>query len=176
MTSMFTELSSRRLAESAVLLAALAAAGCSDPVYHAPSAAPAPSTASESPGPALDAIPEDAGASDPELPLEVLRFQFTSGTKNREPVDKMWRARPGERVYAYVALRNRSGRERKVHVTFRVNGKTRTEVDLDVAESWSYRTWAYNTILKTDKPGKLEVFITDEGHDMLVEQSLPITP
>lgn len=130
----------------------------------------------EAPGPGVDAIPPDAGESDPEKPLEVLRFQFTSGTKNREPVDKLWRARPGERVYAYVALRNRSGRERKVHVTFRVNGKTRTEVDLDVAESWSYRTWAYNTILKTDKPGKLEVFITDEGHDMLVEQSLPITP
>ena len=100
----------------------------------------------------LDEIPADAGESDPERPLEVLRFQFTSGTKNREPVDKLWRARPGERVYAYVALRNRSGRERKVHVTFRVNGKTRTEVDLDIAESWSYRTWAYNTVLKTDLP------------------------
>lgn len=183
MISIYTERSSRRLAEAvrlglsaAVIHLGLTTAACSDPVYHAPSAKPEPRATGDGPAPTPNVIEEDAGATDPDRPLEVLKFQFASAVKNREPVDKMLRARPGERVYAYVTLRNRSGRERKVHVSFRVNGKSRTEVDLDIAESWSFRTWAYNTVLKTDKPGKLEVFITDEGQDVLVEESLPITP
>lgn len=184
MSSCFTSRSWRRLAERAAFALALAlvagASGCSDPVYVAPSATARASATSEpmgnldEPGPGPDDV--DAGAVDPEKPLELMRFQFTSAVKGREPVDRLWRARPGERVYAYVALRNRSGRPRKVLVSFRVNGKVRTEKELEVAESWNYRTWAYNTVKKDDKPGKLEVFITDEGHDVLVEESLPITP
>lgn len=174
-----TRRSSRRLAEGVVAVALVS--GCSDPVYVAPTASATTASVATTaiaddapPGPG----PDDSGSAsvDPNKPMEVLKFQFTSRVKGREPVDKLSRGRPGERVYAYITLRNRTGRERSVHVSLRVNGKSQSEVDLDVAESWSYRTWSYATISKNEKPGKLEVVITDDAHAVLVEQSLPITP
>lgn len=107
-------------------------------------------------------------------PIELLKLKFTSAVQAKDPVDELTHAKPGQRVYAHFTLRNRTGRPRTIHVTFRVNGVTRTEVDLDVAESWSYRTWAYNTVLATDTTGKIEMEATgDEGHP-IAEGSLPI--
>lgn len=168
----------RRLVE-AVVLAGVASA-CSDPVYVAPVASATAETATTAladdapPGPG----PDDVGSApvDPGKPMEVLKFQFTSRVKGREPVDKLWRGRPGERVYAYITLRNRTGRDRSVHCSIRVNGKSQSEVDLPVVESWSYRTWAYATIPKSETKGKVDVVITDDAGQVLVEQSIPITP
>lgn len=127
--------------------------------------------------PSLDAGKAPPGSYEDETstrPLELLKFQFTSAIKSRQPVDKMVLAKPGARVYGYLTLRNRSGHARKVHLEFTVNGDKRTEIDLDVAESWSYRTWGYNTVLAKDKTGKLTLVATDdEGHELLSE-SLPI--
>ncbi|MEO7108874.1 MAG: hypothetical protein ABI183_00435 [Polyangiaceae bacterium] len=107
-------------------------------------------------------------------PMEVLKFQFTSAIDQRKPTDKMVLATPGDRVYAYLTLRNRSGRKRSVHLEFSVNGDKRTEMDLDVAESWSYRTWGYNTILPKDKTGKLTLSVTDDAGNPILDESLPI--
>lgn len=174
-----TRTSWRRSVECA-LVAALVI-GCSDPVYVAPTAT-ATAEATGGTGLADDAPPgpgpDDSGTTpvDPSKPMEVLKFQFTSRVKSREPVDKLWRGRPGERVYAYVTLRNRTGRDRSVHCSIRVNGKSQSEVDLPVVESWSYRTWAYATVPKSERSGKVEVVITDDAGQVLVEQSIPITP
>lgn len=129
-----------------------------------PSSAPSPSTPSSG-------TYEDETST---RPVEVLKFQFTSGVNGRVPVDKMTTAVPGDRVYGYLTVRNRTGRPRQVHFEFSVNGETRTVKDLDVSESWSYRTWAYNTISRKDKPGKLTLVVTDDEGHPLVEESLPI--
>lgn len=108
--------------------------------------------------------------------LELLKFTFTSGLKGKDPADKLTSVKPGQRVYAHLTLRNRSGRPRKVHVEFTVNGNERTSVDLDVESSWSWRTWAYNTVLPSDGKGTLELLVSDEEGNPLVEESLPIKP
>ena len=122
---------------------------------------------------------ESAGCQpkDPKLkPLQLLRFAFTSAVENKVPVDKLQIARPGQRVWAHLIVRNRSGAERCVHVAFRVQGQSRTEVDLDVGESWSWRTWAYATLRPTDTSGQLEIEATDDQGKTLVHERLPIVP
>ena len=169
-----------------ILSAALFASGCSDRVVTttdagvdgsvdagvdaAPPILPTP-LASGDPRKAPSTTYEDETST---RPMELLKFQFTSAIKSRQPVDKMVLAKPGDRVYGYLTLRNRSGRARKVHLEFAVNGEKRTEMDLDVADSWSYRTWGYNTILPKDKPGKLTLVATDDEDHPLFSESLPI--
>lgn len=110
------------------------------------------------------------------MPLELLRFRFTSDVKAKNPVDTLDHATPGKRVYAHLALRNRSGRPRKVHLTFKVNDVVRTEIELDVGESWEWRTFGYNTLNAKDT-GTLSLDIDDdEGHPLVENQKLPIRP
>ncbi len=137
-----------------------------------PPASTAPNGSSETPTP-LDSY------ADSELstrPVELLKLQLTSAVKDRMPVDKLAVTHPGDRVYAHLTVRNRTGRPRKVHLLFGVNGKSQTEMDLEVAESWSYRTWGYDTLLKTDKPGKLTLSVTDDEGNPLEDVELPIAP
>jgi hypothetical protein len=139
---------------------------------------PAPHTMISSlPPPALvSGAPRSSAAVDDELstkPLEILKFRFTSGIKNRDPVDKLDHAKPGERVYAHFAVRNRTGRKRQITVVFAIDGKEKTKVDLTIDESWEWRTWAYNTVAATEK-GTLTLAVTDdEGHPLL-DEKLPI--
>jgi hypothetical protein len=93
--------------------------------------------------------------------------------KDREPVDRLEVARPGSRVYAHLTLRNRTGRDRGVHVEFLIEGKKRTELDLPVKESWSFRTWGYNTLQAKDR-GALVVSVTDDEGHPLGDFTLPI--
>jgi len=141
-------------------------------------AAPGASASAASPGgPAsapVSSADEDYDRETSTRPIEVLKFKLTSGIKSRDPVDEIDHASAGERVYAHLTLRNRTGRARKIHLTFTVNGEVRTELDLDVEESWSWRTWGYNTMLPKDKQGRLELSVTDEEGHPLVESSLPI--
>ncbi len=167
-----------------VLALSCGALGCGSRGAGDPDAGRAASSASSAP-PAVGSTAPGASAAGPAgssdyeeetstRPVELLKFRFTSGVKAREPVDELRSVAPGERVYAYLTLRNRTGRARQVHVEFAVNGESRTVKDLDVAESWSYRTWVYNTVLKKDKPGKLSLVVTDDEGHPLVEESLPI--
>jgi hypothetical protein len=141
----------------------------------------ASATAPSSPPPVIDELPTPSGsaAEDDETstrPMELLKARFTSEVKNREPVDDLKVAQAGKRTYFHLTLRNRTGRERKVHVTFFVNDDKRTELDLDVAESWSFRTWGYNTLRSTDKSGKLRVTVEDDEGYPVADMTLPIAP
>jgi len=124
--------------------------------------APPPPTASTSSAPA------------PTEPLQLLQFQFTSDVQAKEPADLLEAAEPGMRVYAHVKLRNRSPDTRVIHLAFKVNGESRTTMDLNVEPSWSYRTWAYNTLRKSDKTGEVVLLVTDDSGAVLVEKTLPI--
>lgn len=143
------------------------------PVSAAAASAPAVPVPSLLPSPP----PSSSGSYEDETstrPLELLKFQFTSAVEDRAPTDKLVAAHPGDRVFAYLTLRNRSGRPRKVHLAFSINGEKRTEIDLDVAESWSFRTWGYNTVLRKDKPGKLKLEVVDDEGQPVTDQELPI--
>jgi hypothetical protein len=101
---------------------------------------------------------------------------FTSEVRNKEPVDKLTSARPGQRVWAHLLVRNRSDWTHTIKLAFSVNGQLRTTVDLDVASSWSYRTWGYVTLRPTDGRGVLTLRVTDDEDSKLVtEARLPIS-
>lgn len=122
--------------------------------------------------------PGGDGSAEDELstqPMELLRFRFTSGVEGREPKDELREARPGQRVYAFLALRNRTGRDRKITLAWTVDGAPRTTLDLEIDESWQYRTWGYNTVAPTDR-GALRLEVTDDAGHPIVERELPIRP
>jgi hypothetical protein len=113
-----------------------------------------------------------AAASTPSL--QVLRLTLTSEVKQKEPVDELKEAGPGQRVWAHLAIRNRAPDARRVSVTFKVNGEERSTVDLPIASSWSFRTWAYNTLRAGDKSGELTVEVRDETGAVIGQAKLPI--
>jgi hypothetical protein len=109
-------------------------------------------------------------------PMELLRFRFTSGVEGREPKPELEHAKPGQRVYGYLAIRNRTGRPRTITLAWKVNGEARTTTDLTIDESWQFRTWGYNTLLAKDTKGTLELEVTDDAGHVVVEKKLPIRP
>jgi hypothetical protein len=118
-----------------------------------------------------------SASSAPTRPaLQLLRFTLTSAIRGKEPVDTLQSVQSGQRVWAHFAIRNRSGESRKIAVVFSVNGQKRTTLDLTVDPSWSYRTWAYNTLRKADTSGELSVEATDDEGQLLASSKLPITP
>ncbi|MFO0550482.1 MAG: hypothetical protein U0271_18955 [Polyangiaceae bacterium] len=158
------------------VLASPIVASCGSPEGAATSSSTvAPSASALKSGGAASAAEDSAYAEETSTrPVELLKFQWTSGVKSMNPVDKLDHAEPGQRVYAHLTIRNRTGRPRTVHATFSVNGKVRTEnVTLDVKESWSFRTWAYVTLQKKDE-GKVTVVISDDEGFPLVDETLPI--
>jgi hypothetical protein len=121
--------------------------------------------------------PLDCAPPEPRLkPLQLLRFTFTTGVKNKDPRQKLNIARPGQRVWAHLRVRNRSGRDRCLHLVFRVNGKKRTELDLKIGESWNWRTYGYNTLKSSDRSGVLEFEATDDQGNLVAKKRLPIVP
>jgi hypothetical protein len=127
------------------------------------------------PAPSASARPTPTGSATAEKPsLQILKFVFTSDVKNKEPVDKLERGQPGQRVYVHLTLRNRASETRPITVVFRVNNEQRSKVDLKVESSWSYRTWAYNTLRAGDLTGVLTAEIRDEGGFTIATRDLPI--
>lgn len=106
-------------------------------------------------------------------PIELLRFTFASAIEGKDPRDRLLEARPGRRVYSHLVLRNLSGRERCVTFELRVDGVRRTALSQRLGHSWSWRTWAYNT-LRADDRGKLEAIVRDDQGRELVRRSIPI--
>jgi hypothetical protein len=174
----------RPLLKAAVLAlagAAVASCGCdrradaSTPDGGAGDAAPPSAPAAPAPSASASARPAPTGSATAEKPsLQILKFVFTSDVKNREPVDKLERAQPGQRVYVHLTLRNRASETRPITVVFRVNNEQRSKVDLKVESSWSYRTWAYNTLRAGDLTGVLTAEIRDEGGFTIATRDLPI--
>ncbi len=155
--------------------------GCGDPPAPAPSAASGPDPASSAQAPLAPTADATAAASaasaDDETstrPLELLKLVLTTEIKGRDPGAPISSAKPGQKVYAHVTVRNRSGGPRKVTVAFKVGGEKRTTVDLFVEESWAWRTWAYNTVLPRDAGKKIEIEVTDDAGHPLFEGSLPV--
>lgn len=165
----------------ALLVAPLIVMGCKEPdpapapAPSAPLTAPEASAATSAEPPSTPTQPAaSASAQMPEEPLQLLRLTFTSGISNKNPEDTLAAAAPGQRVYAHLVLRNRSASQRQVHLEFRVNGDKRTTIDLPVERSWSYRTWAYNTLRPTDKRGAVSLRVTDDTGAVLADTSVPI--
>ena len=106
-------------------------------------------------------------------PMQLLDFRWTSGIDQRNPKDKLRVTKPGDRVYAYLRMRNRSGRERCLRVQFRISGKKRPPITLKVGKSWSWRTWAYSTS-RSDDRGFIELLVSDDQGYEIVRQKLPL--
>jgi hypothetical protein len=124
--------------------------------------------------PAITPPPSASASAPAQPPLQILRLTFTSEVRNKEPVDKLDAAAPGQRVYAHLAVRNRSPKSRRIHLSFEVNGNLRTTLELDIQPSWSYRTWGYNTVLAGDTKGELTLVVTDDEGQELTTARLPI--
>ncbi|MBI4703899.1 MAG: DUF2914 domain-containing protein [Deltaproteobacteria bacterium] len=139
-----------------------------------PSGNAAAATAQSAEG--ADVLPAEGCAPvDPaERHVQLLRLRLTSGIDRKNPVDKLYAARPGQRIWAHLAVRNRSGRERCVLVRFKVGGEPRTEIGLEVGHSWGWRTWAYVTLRPSDRSGPLEVEVVDDQGRLLVKERLAI--
>ncbi|MEO7329291.1 MAG: hypothetical protein ABI193_11975 [Minicystis sp.] len=140
-----------------------------------PSASATPSaTASIAAAPAKAPAPASASAAQEKLPLQILRFTLTSEVKAKEPVDKLEVAETGQRVWAHLAVRNRTGASKRLTLRFLVGEEERSSVDLTVESSWSYRTWGYNTLRASDKSGELNVEVRDDEGALLQRATLPI--
>jgi len=100
---------------------------------------------------------------------------LSSEVKKREPVDTLVAAEAGQRVWAHLAVRNRSDETRRITLRFSVNGEERSSIDLKVEPSWSYRTWGYNTLRASDKSSELHVEVRDfDDKSLLAEKKIPI--
>jgi hypothetical protein len=104
----------------------------------------------------------------------VLGLVFTSEVKKKEPADQLKVARPGQRVYAHVTMRNRTGDTKPIALVFRVNNDERSKVDLKAEPSWSYRTWGYVTLRAADLTGEVTVEVRDDAGKVLEKARLPI--
>ena len=157
---------------------ALLLIACDDP---APTPAPATSAtsatsvaSSAAPAIASAAAKPSATASATTPSLQMLRLTLTSEVKQKEPVDELKEAGPGQRVWAHLTVRNRAPEARRVSVIFKVAGDERSTVDLQIASSWSFRTWAYNTLRAGDKSGELAVEVRDDAGAVIGQAKLPI--
>jgi hypothetical protein len=108
-------------------------------------------------------------------PVQLLRFAFASAIERKDPRDRLSVARPGQRVFTHLTLRNRSGRERCVTIQLYVGGVRRTTLVQKVGRSWSWRTWGYNT-LRADDRGKLEAVVRDDQGNELARREVAIVP
>ena len=155
-----------------LLTAAAALAGCDERADASPAldAAPAPAA---TPTTTATAAPSGSAAAE-KVELQVLKLVFTSEVKNKEPVDKLELARPGQRVWAHLTMRNRSAEARPVALVFRIDGEQRAKVDLKIEPSWSYRTWGYSTLRAADLGGELVVEVRDDAGKVITTARLPI--
>jgi hypothetical protein len=168
----------RHPALSVIVLPAVLLAGCDDRAAAAvatgtdagPPPPPAPTaTATARPAPSASG---SAAADKPEL--SVLKLVFTSEVKNKEPSDVLASAKPGQRVYAHLTMRNRYPDTRPIVLVFSVNEEERARIDLKVDPSWSYRTWGYVTLRATDFTGDVVAEVRDGGGRLLDKGRLPI--
>ncbi len=147
-----------------LLLATTLLAACADDPRPAATTATPPSSAA----PARTTAP-----AAPADHIELQKFVLTSGVKAKDPVDDIDAAKPGQRVYGHVTIRNRTAGSKRVTLSFRVNGDERSMVDLDIEKSWSWRSWAYVTLRKEDK-GELTVHVFDDHGAEMATKSIPI--
>src|SRR5262249_23066864 len=150
---------------SAIAVFVSSVASCSQPASDR--AAPSPSASASTPKAA-------ASTEKPAPAFEVLRLTLTSGVKAKNPIDSLEAAEAGQRVWAHVTMRNRTGAPKRISVVFHVDDEERSTTDLKVDPWWSYRTWAYVTLKPPDAGSELRVEVRGEGGTLLAEDAIPI--
>ena len=149
-----------------------------------PASPSSPSSRSERAAPPAGTPPAAPQGEPPPAPpadeavqeMKILKMTLASGVRDKEPVDKLASAKPGQRVWAHVTLRNRTGFAREIDLVFRVDGKERSRVTLNIETSWSFRTWGYVTLRPTDTAGDVTVTVVNDSGDELATQKIPIKP
>jgi hypothetical protein len=154
-----------------LILAGAGCSGCDERADASPGDAAPPPPA---PAPLASAAPAaSSSASIEKGELRVLKAVFTSEVKNKEPAGALESAKPGQRVWAHLTVRNRGDAARTLTLVFKVGGAERSTVDLAIDPSWSFRTWGYVTLRKTDV-GEVRFEVKDEGGVILSSGTLPI--
>jgi hypothetical protein len=167
---------SSRIALSLALAAILgcddrASTDTPDAASEPPSTSAAAPTQAAPPAPSSPSTPAPAQKAAGEF--KVLKLVFTSEVKQKEPRDKLDAAKPGQRVYAHVTVRNRTDGAKPITLAFLVGGSERSKIDLSIASSWSYRTWGYVTLRDSDS-GELTVEVRDESGTVMERAKIPI--
>jgi hypothetical protein len=126
--------------------------------------------------PGASAKPSSSGEPEEQEEIQLLKLSLASGVKDKAPVDKLTSAKPGQRVWGHVTIRNRTGFAREIDLVFRVNGKERTRVTLNVEPSWSFRTWGYVTLRAADVSGEVTVTVVDDSGEELGNARATIKP
>jgi len=108
--------------------------------------------------------------------LEILKMTMTPNVEKKDPKGQLQTAGAGDRTYAHLVVRNRRKTPQTISIRFTIAGEERATVDLDVAPSWSFRTWGYVTPQKKDVGKTLDAEVFERGGRSLGKASLKITP
>ena len=165
------------LPPSFTLLAALALTACSGCDEQSASASPsdaAPPPSASAPSKPAPSATASASASADKGEFKVLAMVFTSDVKNKEPADTLKAAKPGQRVWAHLTVRNRQSDTKQIVLAFKVNGAERSKMTLKVDPSWSFRTWGYVTLRDTDSTGTVVAEVRDDRGNVMTSALLPI--
>lgn len=155
------------------VLVTLALAACDDPTKPSGSASASGASSAAAPARSTTAPATAKPAEKIAAGVELQKFVLTTGVKAKDPVDVLDAAKPGQRVYGHLTIRNRTDGPKRVSLSFRVNEEERALVDLTIEKSWSWRTWAYVTLRKDDK-GELTVHAFDDHGAELGTEKIPI--
>jgi hypothetical protein len=118
----------------------------------------------------LLAAPSIRAADPPRAHSTVLRTQFTTAIKDREPVDNLTELNNGsaERIYCFTEFTNPTGQV--VTHSWEYRGQVVDEAQLHVDSSHS-RVWS-SRILTPDRPGSWTVIIMSPAGKVLAERTL----
>jgi len=118
----------------------------------------------------LLAAPSTHAADPPLAHTTVLRTQFTTAIKDREPVDNLTELNNGtaERIYCFTEFTNLKGQVVSHSWEYRgqVVDESRFYVDSSHSRVWSSR------LLTPDRPGTWTVIITSPEGKVLAERTL----
>jgi hypothetical protein len=118
----------------------------------------------------LLAAPSTRAADPPLAHTTVLRTQFTTAIKDREPVDNLTELNNGtaERIYCFTEFTNLKGQVVSHSWEYRgqVVDESRFHVDSSHSRVWSSR------LLTPDRPGTWTVIITSPEGKVLAERTL----
>ncbi len=126
-------------------------------------------------GAAPPAAPQTAAedkAKAPAINGEVTRAVFTTGIKDREPVDKITTlTNDKDKIYFFTEIHNMSGHIVKHRWVY--NGKTMAEVEFGVGGP-RWRVWSTKSLLP-QWTGEWKVSVVDEAGKVLNESSFTYT-
>lgn len=106
--------------------------------------------------------------------LKVARFELATGVDKREPTVIATTFESGQKVYAFLELKNKGGPETAVFVRFERDGsKPGQGIRLVVPATGRHRTFAFSA--STKYPGTYRCVVTAEDGTVLMEKSYEVT-